>query len=54
MSADANLRKAIVIGVGPEDGLGAQLCVRFTERGHQVFSAGRTDSKIEELAGTTG
>ena len=47
-------RNAIVIGVGPEDGLGGQLCVRFAERGHHVFIAGRTAEKVEALAATFG
>ena len=47
-------RNAIVIGVGPEDGLGGQLCVRFAERGHHVFIAGRTAEKVEALAATIG
>ena len=53
MSNDA-VRKAIVIGVGPEDGLGGQLCVRFAERGHHVFVAGRTAAKVEALASSIG
>ena len=54
MSNGGTTRKAIVIGVGPEDGLGGQLCVRFAERGHHVFIAGRTAAKVEELAGRIG
>ena len=37
MSDQTARRNAIVIGVGPEDGLGGQLCVRFAERGPHVF-----------------
>lgn len=44
----------IVIGVGPEDGLGGQLCMRFAERGHHVFIAGRTQDKLDALASTIG
>ena len=54
MSDDNPVRKAIVIGVGPEDGLGGQLCVRFAERGHHVFIAGRTAARVEELADKIG
>ena len=42
--------KAIVIGVGPEDGLGGQLCRRFASRGLHVFIAGRTREKLDTLA----
>ena len=54
MSNEGPARKAIVIGVGPEDGLGGQLCVRFAERGHHVFIAGRTAAKVEALASSIG
>lgn len=43
-------KTAIVIGVGPEDGLGGQLCARFAARGHRVFLAGRTQGTLEALA----
>ena len=46
--------KTVVIGVGPEDGLGAQLCARFLRRGHHVFMAGRTGETLEALARTFG
>ena len=46
--------KTVVIGVGPEDGLGAQLCARFLRRGHHVFMAGRTAATLEALARTFG
>ena len=54
MSDQTARRNAIVIGVGPEDGLGGQLCIRFAERGHHVFIAGRTAEKVEALAATIG
>ncbi|MGB7184317.1 MAG: SDR family NAD(P)-dependent oxidoreductase [Burkholderiaceae bacterium] len=41
------MKTAIVIGVGPEDGLGSQLCQRFA-RGHHVFVAGRTAETLEK------
>ena len=34
---------AIVIGVGPDQGLGAQLCKRFAAEGLNVLVAGRTE-----------
>ncbi len=41
---------AIVVGVGPEDGLGGALCKRFAKRGMHVFVAGRTQSKLDAVA----
>ena len=43
--------KALVSGVGPEKGLGGALCRRFAEEGHHVFVSGRTEAKIEIVAG---
>ena len=40
---------AIVSGVGPLDGLGAQLCVRFASLGLHVLVAGRTASKLQKV-----
>ena len=42
--------KAIVVGVGPEAGLGGALCRRFASEGLQVFVAGRTFEKVEAVA----
>jgi len=42
--------KAIVVGVGPEAGLGGALCVRLAREGLHVFVAGRTAEKVERLA----
>jgi len=42
--------KAIVVGVGPEAGLGGALCKRLAHEGLQVFVAGRTPEKVERLA----
>jgi len=53
MPDESNI-KTVVIGVGPEDGLGAQLCARFLRRGHHVFMAGRTGETLEALARTFG
>ncbi|MEX2480314.1 MAG: SDR family NAD(P)-dependent oxidoreductase [Gammaproteobacteria bacterium] len=41
---------AVVIGVGPEQGLGAQLCRRFAGHGLHVVVAGRTLAKLENVA----
>ena len=51
MPDESNI-KTVIIGVGPEDGLGAQLCARFLRRGHHVFMAGRTGEALEGLART--
>ena len=44
------MKTAIVIGVGPELGLGAQLCQRFAHEGLRVIVAGRTPAQIEAVA----
>ncbi len=36
------MKQAIVIGVGPNRGLGAQLCTRFAREELEVLVAGRT------------
>lgn len=41
--------KAVVIGVGPEQGLGAGLSRRFAAEGRHVIIAGRTEAKIERV-----
>jgi NAD(P)-dependent dehydrogenase (short-subunit alcohol dehydrogenase family) len=42
-------RTAIVIGVGPDRGLGAQLCRRFAAEGLHVLVAGRTRGKLDAV-----
>lgn len=44
------MSKAIVIGVGPDRGLGAQLCRRFAREGLEIFVAGRSLEKLEAVA----
>ena len=44
------MKTAVVSGVGPVDGLGAQLCVRFANEGLHVLVAGRTQSKLDAVA----
>ncbi len=41
--------KAVVVGVGPEAGLGGALCERLAREGLHVFVAGRTPAKVEAL-----
>ncbi len=43
--------KAIVVGVGPQAGLGGALCERLAREGLHVFVGGRTPAKVEELVG---
>jgi NAD(P)-dependent dehydrogenase (short-subunit alcohol dehydrogenase family) len=43
------VKTAIVIGVGPDRGLGAQLCKRFAVEGLKVIVAGRTLSALEAV-----
>ena len=40
-------KKALVIGVGAEQGLGGALGKRFAAEGHHVFISGRTQAKLE-------
>ena len=40
---------AIVIGVGPDRGLGAQLCRRFAAEGLHVLVAGRSQDKLDAV-----
>jgi NAD(P)-dependent dehydrogenase (short-subunit alcohol dehydrogenase family) len=43
-------KAALVLGVGPERGLGAALAQRFADEGLQVFIAGRSMPKLEMVA----
>lgn len=43
----ANPRKALIIGVGAEKGLGASVSARFAREGFHVFVAGRTAQSLE-------
>jgi len=42
-------KSAIVIGAGPDRGLGAQLCRRFAGEGLHVLVAGRTREKLDAV-----
>ncbi|MEQ8232391.1 MAG: SDR family NAD(P)-dependent oxidoreductase, partial [Gammaproteobacteria bacterium] len=42
----------VIIGVGPEQGLGAQLCRRFATHGLHVVAAGRTQAKLDAVVAT--
>jgi len=41
---------AVIIGVGPERGLGATLAKRFSTEGLHVFIAGRSEDKLHRVA----
>ena len=50
MSSSPRSPSAIVIGVGPEEGLGAAVARRFAAGGFHVFVGGRTAAKINGVA----
>jgi NAD(P)-dependent dehydrogenase (short-subunit alcohol dehydrogenase family) len=43
------MKKAIILGVGPLEGLGARLCQRFAAEGLHVILAGRTGASVEAV-----
>ena len=43
------MKKAIIIGIGQDRGLGAQLSKRFAKEGLHVFVASRTQSNLDSL-----
>jgi len=43
------VKKALVIGVGPENGLGASISLRFAREGFHVFVSGRTAQSLEQV-----
>jgi NAD(P)-dependent dehydrogenase (short-subunit alcohol dehydrogenase family) len=45
-------RIALVLGVGPVQGLGAALAMRFAAEGLEVVMAGRSQAKLNSVAGT--
>src|SRR6478609_11711919 len=46
---ERSMGTAIVIGVGPDQGLGAQLCKRFASEGLNVLVAGRTKAALDAV-----
>jgi NAD(P)-dependent dehydrogenase (short-subunit alcohol dehydrogenase family) len=40
---------AVVVGVGPVEGLGGALCLRFAAEGLHVYAAGRSRAKLDEV-----
>src|SRR3981081_4153694 len=47
---DMAKKKAVVLGVGAERGLGAAASRRFAKEGYHVLVAGRTAAKVEKVA----
>ncbi len=45
-----SVAKAVVVGVGAEDGLGAALCRCYATNGRHVLVAGRSLEKVEKVA----
>src|SRR5712664_229183 len=43
------MHKAVIIGVGPDRGLGAQLHKRFAKEGLHVVAAGRTPASLDAV-----
>jgi NAD(P)-dependent dehydrogenase (short-subunit alcohol dehydrogenase family) len=41
--------KAVIIGAGPDRGLGAQLCKRFAREGLEAVVAGRTQASLDAV-----
>lgn len=41
---------AVIIGVGPANGIGARLCHRFARQGYHVLAVGRTATKVDAVA----
>jgi NAD(P)-dependent dehydrogenase (short-subunit alcohol dehydrogenase family) len=52
------MQRAVIIGVGPNRGLGAELCKRFAKEGLHVVAAGRTsallDAVVTDIQGSGG
>ena len=46
------MKKALVIGVGPLNGLGGQLCRKIAQNNFEVFVAGRTKQSLDVLVDT--
>lgn len=44
------IRSAVVVGVGPSQGLGAALARRFAAEGLRVYLVGRTPAKLEQVS----
>ena len=45
----AKEKSVLVLGVGPDQGLGAALCKQFAEEGYRVFGCGRSKDNMKSL-----
>lgn len=43
------MKKALVVGVGPLNGLGGQLCKKIAKNNFEVYVAGRTEDSINQV-----
>ena len=42
-------KSVLVLGVGPDQGLGVALCKKFAEEGYKVFGCGRSKENMDAL-----
>ena len=42
-------KSVLVLGVGPEQGLGVALCKKFAEEGYEVIGCGRNSENMSSL-----
>ena len=42
-------KSVLVLGVGPDQGLGVALCKQFAEEGYKVFGCGRSKENMDAL-----
>ena len=42
-------KSVLVLGVGPDQGLGVALCKKFAEEGYKVFGCGRSEENMKSL-----
>ena len=47
-------KTAVVLGVGPVNGLGGQLCLRLAQHGLHVIVAGRTQASLDAVVAEIG
>ena len=46
--------KAVILGVGPSNGLGAKLAKKFASKNLHIFISGRTESSLTSIAKEIG
>jgi NAD(P)-dependent dehydrogenase (short-subunit alcohol dehydrogenase family) len=47
---EIKMKSAVIIGVGPENGLGGALCKRVAREGYRVYVVGRTEQRLAALS----